>query len=68
MIFPRRKHRDKYVPKAARVNRTYEDFLAFIEENAVTHWIKKDTVISRVGIYAFIIMSLIPQKAWLRFF
>ena len=34
---PRRKHQDAYVPKAVKVGRTYEDFLAFIEENAVTH-------------------------------
>jgi transposase, IS30 family len=46
---PRRKHHDQYVPKAARVGRTYEDFLAFIEENTVTHWTEMDTVIGRVG-------------------
>ena len=46
---PRRKHHDQYVPKAARVGRTHEDFLAFIEENTVTHWTEMDTVIGRVG-------------------
>lgn len=46
---PRRKHHNMYVPKAARVGRTYEDFLAFIEENAVTHWTEMDTVIGRIG-------------------
>ncbi len=46
---PRRKHHDQYVPKAAKVGRTYEDFLAFIEENTVTHWAEMDTVIGRVG-------------------
>jgi transposase, IS30 family len=46
---PRRKHHDQYVPKAARVGRTFDDFLAFIEENAVTHWTEMDTVIGRVG-------------------
>lgn len=46
---PRRKHHDEYVPKASRVGRTYEDFLAFIEENAVTRWIEMDTVIGRAG-------------------
>jgi len=46
---PRRKHHDEYVPKASRVGRTYEAFLNFIEENAVTHWTEMDTVIGRVG-------------------
>jgi transposase, IS30 family len=46
---PRRKHHNMYVPKAARVGRTFDDFLAFIEENAVTHWTEMDTVIGRVG-------------------
>ena len=46
---PRHKHHDQYVPKAAKVGRTYEDFLAFIEENNVTHWTEMDTVIGRVG-------------------
>ena len=46
---PRRKHHDQYVPKGARVGRTYEDFLAFIEENTVTHWAEMDTVIGRIG-------------------
>ena len=46
---PRRKHHDEYVPKAAKVGRTYEDFLAFIQENATNHWTEMDTVIGRVG-------------------
>ena len=46
---PRRKHHDQYVPKATRVGRTFDDFLAFIEENALTHWTEMDTVIGRVG-------------------
>jgi transposase, IS30 family len=46
---PRRKHHDQYIPKAARVGRTFDDFLAFIEENALTHWIEMDTVIGRIG-------------------
>jgi len=46
---PRQKHHDQYIPKAAKVGRTYEDFLAFIEENIVTHWTEMDTVIGRVG-------------------
>jgi IS30 family transposase len=46
---PRQKHHDQYVPKAAKVGRTYEDFLAFIEENNLTHWTEMDTVIGRIG-------------------
>jgi transposase, IS30 family len=46
---PRRKHHNMYVPKAARAGRTFDDFLAFIEENAVTHWTEMDTVIGRIG-------------------
>lgn len=43
------KHRNEYVPKAVKIGRTFEDFLAFIEEDAVTHWTEMDTVIGRVG-------------------
>jgi transposase, IS30 family len=46
---PRRTHQDQYVPKALRVGRTFDDFLAFVEENNLTHWIEMDTVIGRVG-------------------
>lgn len=46
---PRRTHHDQYVPKALRVGRTFDDFLAYVEENNLTHWIEMDTVIGRVG-------------------
>lgn len=46
---PRRKHHYEYVPKALKIGRTYEDFLTFIEENAVTHWTEMDTVIGSIG-------------------
>lgn len=39
----------EYVPKAIKIGRTYEDFLAFTEENGITAWIEMDTVIGRVG-------------------
>lgn len=38
-----------YVPKAAKVGRTYDDFLAFIEENNISSWVEMDTVIGRPG-------------------
>ena len=46
---PRRTHQGQYVPKALRVGRTFDDFLAYIEENNLTHWAEMDTVIGRVG-------------------
>lgn len=46
---PRRKKSNEYVPKAAKIGRTYEDFLAFVEENNMSHWVEMDTVIGRVG-------------------
>ena len=38
-----------YVPKALKVGRTYDDFLAHIDENEITSWVEMDTVIGRVG-------------------
>lgn len=46
---PRRKKPCEYVPKAAKFGRTYEDFIAFIEENGITSWVEMDTVIGRIG-------------------
>ena len=37
------------VPKVLRVGRTYDDFLAFVEENDIKSWVEMDTVIGRVG-------------------
>lgn len=38
-----------YVPKAVKVGRTYDDFLACIEESNLTSWVEMDTVIGRMG-------------------
>ena len=38
-----------YIPKAARIGRTYNDFLDHIEENSITSWVEMDTVIGRIG-------------------
>ncbi|HZK39744.1 MAG TPA: IS30 family transposase [Clostridia bacterium] len=46
---PRRKKTMEYVPKTAKIGRTYADFLAFTEENAITSWVEMDTVIGRIG-------------------
>ena len=45
----RQQRRPEYVPKAAKISRTYDDFLACIEENNITSWVEMDTVIGRVG-------------------
>jgi IS30 family transposase len=56
MDFPRvvkfkaRKSRpSEYVPKALKVGRTYDDFLAYTDENDISSWVEMDTVIGRVG-------------------
>ena len=45
----RKQYRADSVPRAVRVGRTYDDFLTFIEENDVKHWVEMDTVIGRQG-------------------
>lgn len=46
---PRKEAYSVYVPKAARVGRTFDDFLTHIEENGITAWVEMDTVIGEVG-------------------
>ena len=46
---PRKQYRADSVPKSLRVGRTYDDFLTFIEERGVKHWVEMDTIIGRVG-------------------
>ena len=46
---PRKLHRADYVPRAAKVGRTYSDFLAFIKEETTTSWVEMDTVVGRTG-------------------
>ena len=46
---PRRSKPAEYIPKAAKVGRTYADFLALTEENEISSWVEMDTVIGRVG-------------------
>jgi len=45
----RKKRREEYVPKAAKLGRTYADFLMFKDEHGVSSWVEMDTVIGRVG-------------------
>lgn len=46
---PRRTKRTDYIPKEAKLGRTYADFLDFIQENSITSWVEMDTVIGRIG-------------------
>ena len=46
---PRKQKNSQYVPKAAKIGKTYDDFLSYIEENNITSWVEMDTVIGRIG-------------------
>ena len=46
---PRRSHKGDFIPKAAKIGRTYTDFQAFIEENNISSWVEMDTVIGQIG-------------------
>jgi len=46
---PRKSHAEDYVPKGIRKNRSFEDFLAFMEENNLIHTVEMDTVIGSIG-------------------
>lgn len=49
--------RESYVPKAAKVGRTYEDFLVYVDENDVSTWVEMDTVVGRIGGKAIMTMD-----------
>ena len=38
-----------YVPSAVKKGRMYEDFLKFIDEQGIEHWVEMDTVIGQIG-------------------
>lgn len=46
---PRNSKESDYVPKWAREGRTFDDFLAFVEDNNDTPLVQLDTVIGRIG-------------------
>lgn len=37
------------IPKAAKLGRTHDDFLSYIQQNDISSWVEMDTVIGRVG-------------------
>ncbi|MBQ6425188.1 MAG: IS30 family transposase [Clostridia bacterium] len=45
----RKKHTETYVPKGAKVGRSFEDFSRFAEENEICNWVEMDTVIGVPG-------------------
>lgn len=45
----RQRRRGEYVPRAAKIGRLYNDFLAYTEENDIRSWVEMDTVIGRIG-------------------
>ena len=46
---PRNSKESDYVPKWAREGRTFDDFLAFVEDNSDLPLVQLDTVIGRIG-------------------
>lgn len=46
---PRAKSYMPYVPKTAKINRTYTDFLLFKQDTGFTAWVEMDTVIGKIG-------------------
>lgn len=46
---PRRQYNENYIPKSAKIGRTYDDFLSHISENNISSWVEMDTVIGRTG-------------------
>jgi IS30 family transposase len=45
----RKQKPSEYVPRAAKVGRTYDDFLAYIAANDISSWVEMDTVLGRIG-------------------
>ena len=41
--------REDSVPRAIRLGRTYDDFIAFCDENNLDSWVEMDTVIGRIS-------------------
>jgi len=48
--FKTRKQRpSERISKVLKVGRTYDDFLAYIDENEITSWVEMDTLVGRIG-------------------
>ncbi|MDR1619636.1 MAG: IS30 family transposase [Clostridiales bacterium] len=46
---PRKQQPSAYVPKAAKIGRTYDDFLTYTAAHSISSWVEMDTVIGRIG-------------------
>lgn len=46
---PRKSHQEEYVPPMLKKGRTYDDFLAYIDQNDISCWLEMDTVIGTPG-------------------
>lgn len=46
---PRKVTKGEYVPKGAKIGRTFNDFMLFLEENPSTNYVEMDTVIGKAG-------------------
>jgi IS30 family transposase len=46
---PRQPRQREYIPKSAKLGRTYDDFRAHVAENNLNSWVEMDTVIGRIG-------------------
>lgn len=40
----RKQYRGDSIPKAAKIGRTYDDFLLYIEQENIMSWVEMDTV------------------------
>jgi IS30 family transposase len=45
----RNQPRKDYIPKEAKIGRTYNDFLDHVETSGISSWVEMDTVIGRIG-------------------
>ncbi len=46
---PRKETKGEYVPKGVKTGRTFEDYLAYMEEHPATAYTEMDTVVGRIG-------------------
>lgn len=46
---PRKSKQQDYVPKAAKIGRTYDDFKQYIAEHNINHYVEMDTVLGTIG-------------------
>jgi IS30 family transposase len=45
----RKQYHENYIPKAAKIGRSYDDFLSYIEQHNLSSWVEMDTLIGSIG-------------------